>query len=175
MGDILYHLCRCNDSLVSLLIDHFNSIGESIVYYSSVTEYGNSSYSELSQEAADQGADYLDRQNCTDCSHCINCINCINCIECRNCRNCTDCINCTDCRNCRNCINCTDQPIQIMGGIYIVTIRKDKTIKIGCKDFPISTWEDDSPNGISFWLSTSELELWNKSKHVILALAHLTS
>ena len=160
------------------------------MYYSSVTKNGNSSYSELSQEAADRSADYLDRQNCRNCSRCSRCINCINCRNCRNCRNCTecrncrncrnctDCIKCTDCRNCTDCTDCTDcteQPIQIMGGIYIVTIRKDKTIKIGCKDFPISIWEDDSPNGIASQFSTSELELWNKSKHVILALAHLTS
>ena len=157
------------------------------MYYSSVTKYGNSSYSELSQESADRCAEYLDRQNCrncidcrnctdcTDCRNCNRCRNCINCTDCSHCRNCTGCINCTECTNCTECADCTEQPIQIMGGIYIVTIRKDKTIKIGCKDFPISIWEDDSPNGIASRFSTSELELWNKSKHVILALAHLTS
>ena len=157
------------------------------MYYSSVTKNGNSSYSTISQESADRCADYLDMQNCRDCVNCRNCtdcrecrncsrcVNCINCSNCSHCRSCISCLDCTECTTCTECTDCAKQPIQITGGAYIVTIRTNKTIKIGCKDFPVSIWEDDSPNGIASQLSTSELELWNKSKYVILALAHLTS
>ena len=155
------------------------------MYYSSVTENGNSSYSELSQVSAERCAAYLDRQNCrncidcrnctdcTDCRNCTRCIDCRNCANCSHCRNCTGCLDCTHCTNCTECADCTEQPVQILGGRYIVTIRKDKTIKIGCKDFSISIWEDDSPDGIASQLSISELEMWKKSKQAILALAHL--
>ena len=157
------------------------------MYYSSVTKNGNSSYSTISQESAERCADYLDTQNCVncvncrccvsckECRNCVGCVNCINCSNCSHCINCIGCLDCTECTNCTECADCTEQPIQITGGLYIVTIRTNNTIKIGCKDFHVSIWEDDSPNGIASQLSISELEIWNKSKQAILALARLNS
>jgi len=148
--------------------------------------------STISQEAANLAAKKLDEgnnfncincRNCRNCRNCINCRNCTDCTDCTYCRNCTDCINCrncahcrnctycVDCRNCLNCTYCAVQPIQIISGTYLVTIRKDGRIKIGCKDFHLSVWKDESPTGISAHLTSMEQTCWNTYKTIILSLA----
>lgn len=76
-----------------------------IKYVSDVTPEGNSSFSFLSREEADNRAAALDAKGCVNCIECIACVDCNNCFNCVNCADCDGCNGCTDCDYCLNCTN----------------------------------------------------------------------
>lgn len=81
------------------------------VFRSAITAKGNSSFSSVSQEAADKAAQALDDDFCVDCIDCIDCIDCENCVGCIQCMECFDSVGCKQCSlcvNCENCIECHD-------------------------------------------------------------------
>jgi hypothetical protein len=162
-------------------------------YHSSTTAKGNSYSSEISQEDAEYRAKKLDDSGCTNCTNCTNCNGCINCSNCYDCTGCNDCINCYDCdscchcsccnacdycNNCTSCVNCnscvdcsncTVQPTQLIGLTWIVTIRSNNTIKIGCQDHSRPFWENASDSTIDK-MNPVALTFWRKYKTLILSL-----
>ncbi len=60
-------------------------------YYSKVTDKGNSSWSDESQERAEEKAKWLDDHGCSDCSRCSDCSYCSGCSHCSGCSDCSDC------------------------------------------------------------------------------------
>ena len=142
------------------------------MFISGVTPKGNSSFSHISQEDAESNAKVLDDADCRNCTYCIDCTYCTNCTYCRNCTYCTNCTDCTDCRNCTDCTDCTDcteQPIVIVGLLpWVICIRKNnKTLKIGCQDHSIESWQNISEQELEK-LSDNALSLYRQHKEAIL-------
>ena len=61
-----------------------------MIYYSTVTAKGNSSWSCESQADAEAKARYLDDHHCSDCSRCSDCSDCSDCSGCSGCSGITD-------------------------------------------------------------------------------------
>ena len=148
-------------------------------YESSKTARGNVGVSYTSQQAAEDQAAQMDAANCTyctncmDCTYCTNCTNCTNCMDCTYCTGCTNCTGCTDCTGCTNCTGCTvcmEQPLQLIGLRWVVTVRKDKTIRIGCQDHSLAFWQRASDETIAA-MDAEAPAFWAAHKAAILALA----
>ena len=139
------------------------------MFISSVTPKGNSSFSYISEEDAERNAKALDDASCTNCTDCTDCRDCRDCRDCANCANCANCRYCTDCRDCRGCTNCTEQPIVIVGLLpWVICIRKNnKTLKIGCQDHSIESWQNISEQELEM-LSDNALSLYRQHKEAIL-------
>jgi hypothetical protein len=78
-----------------------------------------------------------------------------------------NCTGCNDCTDCTRCIGCEKQPIQIIGLAWIVTIRQNDTIKIGCEDHSREFWVNATDSEISY-MESRALNFWSKYKELIL-------
>ena len=76
-------------------------------YYSKVTDKGNSSYSDDSQDDAEAKAKWLDDHGCSRCSYCSYCSGCSYCSYCSGCSDCSYCSGCSDCSYCSRCSRCS--------------------------------------------------------------------
>ena len=121
------------------------------MFISGVTPKGNSSFSHISQEDAENNAKALDDADCRNCTYCI------------------DCTYCTNCTYCTDCTDCTEQPIVIVGLLpWVICIRKNnKTLKIGCQDHSIESWQNISEQELEK-LSDNALSLYRQHKEAIL-------
>ena len=90
-----------------------------------------------------------------------------NCRNCRNCTNCRNCIDCIDCTNCIDCRNCTTQPIlNTPTNYWVICLRSDYTLKIGCQDHPVSDWLSFTDEQISK-MSPKAPAFWKQWKPII--------
>ena len=98
----------------------------------------------------------------------------VNCTDCKDCRNCIDCINCTncvDCTSCTYCENCTDQPIlNAMANTWIICLRKDQTLSIGCQNHSVDEWMHMSDERIDK-MNRYALKFWKIWKPIIEVLS----
>ena len=112
---------------------------------------GNVGVSSISMEKAEEQLVMM------DCNHCDNC------------KNCNNCNNCYNCDNCNHCNNCNEQPIQISGLKWIVTIRANETIKIGCEDHDRDYWVNVSDEEV-VKMNFGALKFWREFKNMILSI-----
>jgi len=104
------------------------------------------------------------KQALTTLTNCYNCYNCNKCIKCYNCNN---CIKCYNCNNCNNCIKCTEQPLlNAATNLWIITIRQDKTMRIGCQDHSLEIWMNFSDEEIND-MDDKALEFWKFWKPIV--------
>lgn len=109
-------------------------------YESSKTARGNVGVSYTSQQAAEDQAAQMDAANCTRCMDCMD------------------------------CMRCMEQPLQLIGLRWVVTVRKDKTIRIGCQDHSLAFWQRASDGTIAA-MDADAPAFWAAHKAAILALA----
>jgi hypothetical protein len=123
------------------------------------------------EEALARGLN-VDCTGCTGCTHCSGCCDCSGCSDCSDCYGCSDCsgctrcsgcsgcCDCTDCTDCSCCSDCTEQPVAVIStGTWIICIRKDGTMKIGCQDYILDHWlnfndtriQEMHGNALAFW------------------------
>lgn len=114
----------------------------------------NTGVSYTSQESADSQLEVMDNNNCINCTYCTDC---------------TDCTRCAYCTDCTDCTDCTQQPIQLIGLTWIITIRANNTIKIGCQDHPRDFWESAEDSIISA-MDSNALEFWKQYKTLLLSI-----
>lgn len=127
----------------------------------------------VSMEEALNQQTQMDNNNCNNCIDCRNCINCSYCNNCQNCIECGKCIHCENCENCSNCQeaeDCTSQPIQILGLRWLITIRANNTMKIGCQDHSLESWENFNDEEIEI-MSYSAPIFWKQYKTMVMSLA----
>ena len=84
-----------------------------------------------------------------------------------NCYNCYNCNKCYKCNNCYNCIKCTEQPLlNAATNLWIITIRQDKTMRIGCQDHSLEIWMNFSDEEIND-MDDKALEFWKFWKPIV--------
>ena len=83
------------------------------------------------------------------------------------CNNCYNCHKCNKCNDCNNCYNCAKQPsLNTPTNLWAITIRQDKTMKIGCQDHSLETWLNLSDNEISA-MHRDALNFWKFWKPIV--------
>lgn len=128
---------------------------------------GNIGASMESMEKAIEQQKNMDESKCNNCYNCNDCYNCNYCYKCNNCYKCYNCYKCNNCYNCTKCNDCDKQPIQIIGITWIVTIRQNETIKIGCEDHTREFWMNATDDEIAK-MEYRALKFWGKYKNLIL-------
>ena len=110
--------------------------------------------------------------DCSRCSNCSGCLDCLGCSDCSDCLGCSDCLDCSDCSVCSGCSDCLNQPLaNIITSPWIITIRSDKSIQIGCQNYSLKEWLSfDEAKLLSF--DDKAIDFMKKWKSVILEIVN---
>ena len=110
------------------------------------------------------------RQEALDAGHNVDCISCRQCRSCSDCSYCSYCSRCSRCSYCSNCSRCPNQPhANLITDIWVICIRTNNTIEIGCQDHPTQHWLDFDDETIKL-MHNNALVWWRKWKPVIISI-----
>ena len=94
----------------------------------------------------------------------------VNCSRCSGCSGCSDCSYCSDCSDCSGCSGCEKKPLSVLTtDRWVICIRQDRTIKIGCQDHTADEWMAFTDDEITA-MHSDALVFWRKWKPVIAAI-----
>ena len=110
---------------------------------------------------------------CSRCSYCSDCSGCSYCSYCSRCSYCSGCSRCSVCYRCSYCSDCSyceKKPLSVLTtDRWIICIRQDRTIKIGCQDHTADEWMAFTDDEITA-MHSDALVFWRKWKPVIAAI-----
>lgn len=79
-----------------------------------------------------------------------------------------NCSHCVDCTGCSHCSHCTEQPLaNMVTRQYVVCLRTDGTLKIGCEDHTVVEWLSFNDERIADMDGDIALKWWGTWKPVI--------
>ena len=94
----------------------------------------------------------------------------VNCSRCSGCSGCSYCSGCSRCSDCSRCSYCEKKPLSVLTtDRWIICIRQDRTIKIGCQDHTADEWMAFTDDEITA-MHSDALVFWRKWKPVIAAI-----
>ena len=94
----------------------------------------------------------------------------VNCSYCSYCSGCSGCSGCSRCSYCSDCSGCEKKPLSVLTtDRWIICIRQDRTIKIGCQDHTADEWMAFTDDEITA-MHSDALVFWRKWKPVIAAI-----
>ena len=81
-----------------------------------------------------------------------------------------NCSRCSGCSGCSDCSGCEKKPLSVLTtDRWIICIRQDRTIKIGCQDHTADEWMAFTDDEITA-MHSDALVFWRKWKPVIAAI-----